>query len=229
MKRFLGLLLLVVVCGCAKVPQGAGVANTRRVTFSFTMQNPANPAFAYFIAIRPSNSVNPTDQGPVPVVAPPWGNGIVAGNVNYLISFDLSQPPQQQCVIYFFVDQNLINKQAIAVPINNTVSTDGRTLSCEVDLGQLTPPGSNAVATAQAYQSMQVNFLTQDVIPQGNTGGKIFDSLGDNRSGQELNTWLTIPLNTTGTYNNNSGIEVNGDCSDPALDLIDFNIQVSAP
>jgi hypothetical protein len=193
------------------------------------MQNAANPAFAYFIALRPSNSINPTDQGPIPVVAPPWGNGFVAGNVNYYIRFDLTQPPQQQCEIFYFVDANLINTRVIAVPINNSVSTDGRTLSCEVDLGQLTPPGADPVSTAQAYQSMQINFLTQDVIPVGNSGSKTFDSLGDNRSGQELNTWLTIPLNTTGTYNNNGGIEPSGDCSDPALDIVNFSIQVSAP
>lgn len=224
MKLLSMVALALCLFGCAKIPPGAGVAVTKRVTFSYTMVNPINQSFVYIVALRPSTLTNPTDQGPVPVVAPPWGNGFVAGNVNYFVKWDFTQPPQSQAQIFQFADANLINYFATGVPISFAVSPDGRTLTFRLDLAQIAPD----LATANSYQSVQVNFLTMNTVPQGNSGSKTWDALGDGRIPSQINTWVTIPLRTSGTYNNTTlgFIEPTGDCPDPALDISDWSVQV---
>src|SRR5437868_3579167 len=74
MKQLLAIVLSLSLFGCAKLPAGGGIPTTKRVTFSSTMQSAINQNFVYIIPLRPSALSNPPDQGPVPVVAPPWGN-----------------------------------------------------------------------------------------------------------------------------------------------------------
>jgi hypothetical protein len=228
LKRLLLLVSLAfVLAGCAKLPSGAAVPTTKRLVFRFTMQNPVNPAFFYYVALRPSTVENPPDQGPVPVVAPPWGNGIVAGNVNYFVQWSANNPPSSRYMIYQFADANLINYFAIGVPINFIdVSGDGRTLQFELDLAQIAP----SIDVANSYQSIQVNFLTQDNIPQGNSGSKNWDALGDSRSALQINSPITIPLRTSGTYTNTTfhNLEPSGDVVEPSLDIVDFSVEVRA-
>jgi len=218
--------LFALTGGCAKLPVGGAIPTTKRVTFTYTMQSAINQSFVYIIALRPSAISNPTDQGPIPVVAPPWGNGFVAGNVLYFVKWDFTQPPQSQCEIFKFADANLINYFAIGVPISFSQSPDGKTLTFQLDLAQIAPD----VPTAEAYQSIQVNFLTMDQVPQGNSGSKVWDALGDERISSQINTWVTIPLRTSGNYSNASfgNIEPAGDCVDPTLDIVDWSIQVAA-
>src|SRR5437868_380285 len=156
MRSWCAIVLAILMAGCAKLPVGGGIPTTKRVTFSFTMQNAINQSFVYIIALRPSAVANPPDQGPVPVVAPPWGNGFVSGNVTYFVKWDFTQPPQSQCEIFQFADANLINYFAIGVPISFSQSTDGKTLTFQLDLAQIAPD----IATAEGYQSIQTNFLT---------------------------------------------------------------------
>ena len=226
MKQLLGIVLSLTLFGCAKLPVGGGIPTTKRVTFSFTMQTAINQNFVYIIPLRPSALSNPPDQGPVPVVAPPWGNGFVSGNVNYFVKWDFTQLPQSQCEIFQFADANLINYFAIGVPISFSQTPDGKTLMFQLDLAQIAPDAT----TAESYQSVQVNFLTMDHVPQGSTGSKTWDALGDSRLPSQINTWVTIPLRTSGTYTNSSTgfIEPTGDCADPALDIADWLIQVAA-
>lgn len=216
----------LALAGCAKVPPGAGGLSTKQVTFSFTMNAPVNPSFVYMVALNPTNDPNPTTQGPIPVVAPPWGNGFVAGNCQYFIRWDLTQPVQQQCVIYQFASGSLINYFPLAVPISFNVSPDNTTLTCELDLAQI----ASSVAAANAYQTLQVNFLTMDKVPTGNAGSKTWDALGDSRIPSQINTWLNIPLRSSGTYTDASygNIEPTGDCPDPTLDISNFSVQVTA-
>lgn len=223
----LSLILLIVISGCAKVPSGAGVPNTTLVTFSMQMQQPVNPSFVYIIALNPSNVLSPTTQGPIPVVAPPWGNGFVAGTVQYFIRWDLTQPPAQQCAIYAFTDQNLINYSLVGVPINFIVSPDQTTLTCQIDLAQI----ASSVAASQAYQSLQLNFLTMNVVPQGSSNAnKVEDALGNQNNPQTINSPITIPLNKSGTYDNN---RYGGDLAqpnwvtDPSLDIVNFSVVVA--
>ena len=101
-------------------------------------------------------------------------------------------------------------------------------LNFTIDLSQI----ADSVDAANQYQSLQLNFLTMDRTPRGSSGGsKNWDALGDSNNPGQINDYITIPLRVDGTYNNTfySGIEPAGDVvsdNDPALDIIDFSIQV---
>ena len=60
---------------------------------------------------------------------------------------------------------------------------------------------------------------------------KVWDALGDERIPSEINDYIVVNLQAPGIYNNAryGNIEPQGDCSDPALDIIDFSVQVLAP
>jgi len=226
-KKFGVFLLLVVLLGCAKLPPEGSIPVTKRLVFTVTTANPLNPNYIYMVALNPSTDVNPTTQGPVPVVAQPWGNGFVAGGCSNFVWWDPSQPPGAHYTIYQFVDASLINFVRTSVPVDSTeppVGT-GRTLQFTIDLAQIAP----SVDVANSYQNIQINLLTMDRRPQGNdTGGKNWDALGDGRIPSQINTWVTIPLRVSGVYTNQtfSNIEPTGDVADPALDIVDFSIEV---
>jgi hypothetical protein len=218
----------LLVAGCAKFPASGINASSKQLVISMTVAGQINPNYVYIVALYPSTSINPTGQGPIPVIAPPWGNGFVAGNCTYFVRWDPLQSPAYQ--IFQFNDPVTLNNYfQIGVPQSYVdVTSGGKKLTFTINLSQIAP----SVDAANAYQSLQVNFLTMDRIPQGSSGGsKNWDALGDGRTVSGVNTWLTIPLTTTGTYDNNrySGIEPTGDVvadGDPDLDISDFSVQV---
>ncbi|MBS1717271.1 MAG: hypothetical protein JSS72_06030 [Armatimonadetes bacterium] len=218
-------LLGLALASCAKFPSGGSGASGKRLTFTMTVNREINPNYVYIFALRPTNDVNPTDQGPIPVIGPPWGNGFVAGNCSYFVRWDPLQSPKYQ--IYKFQDVNLTQYFSIGSPVNYVdVQPGGRTLQFDIDLSQI----ANSIPDAQAYQSLQVNLLTMDRVPQGGSGGsKVWDALGDSQSATEINTWVTIPLNVASLYNNQrfNNLEPSGDCPDPDLDIIDWSINVN--
>lgn len=195
-----------------------------------TVAGDLNPNYVYIIALNPSNQVNPTNTGPLPVVAPPWGNGFVAGTCGYFVEWTPGQLPTY--TIYQFTDPLLNNYLAIGTPVTFTdvPASGGHQLQFSIDLSQIAPDAT----TANGYQSLQMNLLTMDRVPRGSGGSKNFDSIGDDRTPNGINQWLTIPLTTTGSYSNASYgvIEPTGDVisdGDPALDITDFSIQVTQP
>lgn len=207
------------------MPEGVTIPTTKRLTFTLTVSRQINPNYVYMVALRPSTDLNPTDQGPVPVIGPPWGNGFVAGNVTHFVSWDVTKNPHY--ILYQFADLNLINFFAFGVPINYIdPSPSGRTLQFDLDLSQL----ASSEAQANTYQSLQVNFLTMDHIPAASEpgGSKAWDALGDSRIPSQINDWVTIPLRTSGTYNNAraGNLEPTGDVADPDLDLSDWSVTV---
>jgi hypothetical protein len=221
-RPYIALFLTLVAAGCARFPAGASISG-KRIAISMTVAGAINSNYIYMIALRPSNVVNPIDSGPIPVVAPPWGNGFVAGNCNYYIRWDPAQA--NAYTIFQFQDSTLVNSFPIGIPISTTpVLSGGNTLQFELDLSQIAP----STAAATAYQSVQVNFLTMDRIPQGSSGSKNWDALGDSAQISQINTWLTIPLTTNGVYTNASfsNLEPTGDTALPDIDISDFSIQV---
>lgn len=223
MKRLLPLSLLLLA-GCAKFP-GTTVAGSTRLVFTMTVDGTIRDNYVYIIALRPSLEGNPTTPGPEPVVAPPWGNGFVAGNVTHFVRYDVTQSPRY--LLYKFRDVNLNEYFAIGAPVTSEdpSTNGGKTLRFELDLKDIEPtPGS-----AGTLQSLQVNFLTMDRVPQGNdTGGKNFDALGNSQSPSEINEWVTIPLTQNGIYDNLrfNGLEPRGDTRDPDLDITNFSVEV---
>lgn len=221
--RWLWVVLAVMMAGCAKLPDaGVGAAGTR-LAFTITLAREVNPNYVYIVALRPSEDDNPVEQGPIPVIAPPWGNGFVAGTVTHFVSWSNVQSPRY--LLYRFRDAGLIDYFAIGAPVNYVdVLPGGKVLRFEIDLTQIAPDA----ATAERYQSLQLNILTNDRIPQGAAGNKVWDALGDGRLPSEINTPITISLRTSGTYDNVrfQDLEPNGDVADPDLDIVDWKVEV---
>jgi hypothetical protein len=225
LKRLAPLVLgVLAMASCAKVPGGGAVAGTTRLAFTMRVSREIRPNYIYMVAIRPSTDLNPPEQGPIPVIAPPWGNGFVAGTVTHFVMWSDTQSPRY-LIYQFRPGTNLIEYFAIGAPINYVdVSPGERELKFEIDLTQIAPSS----AVADTYQSVQLNFLTMDRIPQGTSGTKAWDALGDSRLPTEVNSPITIPLRTSGTYDNArfQNLEVPGDVADPDLDVIDWKVEV---
>lgn len=225
--------LVLAGFGCARYPNAGGGAGTTRLTFTMNTDGPvrfgtesgaAGVPYIYMVAIRTSTDVNPTTTGPIPIVAPPWGNGFVAGGATHFVWWDPTQSSSQY-TIYRFIDSTLQQWASVGIPTNvDIVSPGSSTLRFEVDMAQLEPDPLLRVQ----IKSVQVNFLTMDRIPTGGTS-KFWDALGDGRLPSEINTWITIPVQSDRLVNNsNSGLlEVRGDQLEPALDLVDWQVEVS--
>ncbi len=223
MMRFLvALLVAIAVCGCARFPSGGGGARTTRLIFTFTLAQAVNQNFVYIVALRPSTEDSPTTQGPIPVIAPPWGNGFVAGNCTHFVRWDVTQAPDY--LLYAFQDPDLLNYIAVGIPVSYHLMEPGdRTFRFELDLTQIVPE-----AMVDNYKSIQINFLTMDNVPQGQGGSKIWDALGDGRTPGGINQYITLPLKVSGFYDNArfQDLEPNGDCVDPSLDMIDWSVEI---
>lgn len=223
MKKLILPLLLVALVGCAKLPDSGSAVRTTRLVFTMTLAREVNPNFIYFVALRPALERNPPELGPKPVIAPPWGNGFVAGDVSHFVRWSADQAPRYQ--LYVFRDVNLLDFRPIAVPVfYEDVAVGGKTLRFELDLLQI----SESVDQANLWQSLQVNFLTMDRVPSGSTGSKTWDALGDGRLPSQINLPITVPLKTSGTYNNSTVVdrEPSGDTADPDIDIVDWSIEV---
>lgn len=222
--KLLPAALVIGLSGCAVLPDNALAAGGTRLAFTLKVSREIRPGYIYMVALRPSTDQNPPEQGPIPVIAPPWGNGFVAGTVTHFVMWSVNQSPRY-LVYEFRPGTNLIEYFQKGVPVTYLdVSTGDKTLKFEIDLTQIAPDA----ATAATYQSVQVNFLTMDRIPQGSGGSKNWDALGDGRLPSEVNTPIVIPLRTSGIYDNTRflNLEPEGDMNDPDLDLVDFSVEV---
>lgn len=216
------LATLITSSACVRHPADGGTPGTKRLIFSFTMEDPINQNFVYIVAMRPSESENPIDQGPIPVVQPPWGNGFVAGNVTHFVRWDPAAAPAFQI---YRMQSNLIDFFPIGTPVVvQDVRTGDRTMRFEVDLRQL----ASSDDEANRFQSIQVNFFTMDTVPRTEAQSKIWDALGDGRNVAEINSPITIPLRTSGVYDNRrfGDLEPQGDVADPSLDIVNFSVEV---
>jgi len=209
--------------GCAKFPANGASNATTRVIFTMTTAAPINPNYVYIIAIHASTDVNPTTQGPIPVISQPWGNGFVAGTVDLFVRWDPLTSPNY--IIYRFQDVNLTQFVQVGVPINSTpVNSGDNKLQFELDINQI----ASSVAQAPLLQSLQVNFLTMNRVPQGSDpGSKVYDALGNTQDPTQINDFVVIPLQA-GIYNNArfANLEPTGDTPDPALDITDWSVEV---
>ena len=208
----IGCLPLV---GCARTPAGAGDRVERQLLVQFTVRGQVNPNRHYFFAVDATGNAA---QGPVPAVAPPWGNGWGAGRITHYVHVNLSQPgffgfyrfePGSNLLAPVFLGQPLATD-----PIQNT-----QVVRFTLDLDRLQtpeglPPGE-----------INVNFITTDRIPidPNDRSPKLVDALGF--SGQ---SFVTLNAATNRIYRNAeaSEPEAGGDVTDPDLDLIDWQIEV---
>lgn len=213
---------LLFCASCAKFPSSGGLPNDKRLVFIMQVQGTINPNYVYIVALRPSTEPNPPDTGPIPVIAPPWGNGFVAGNATHFVRWDVNQSPDY--LLYAFQDPNLLQYFAIGVPIvYEDVLPGVKRIRFEIDLSQIIP-----AAMLDQYESIQVNFLTMDVVPQGATGSKQWDALGNSLVPSGINQYVTLSLRTSGIYNNQTffDLEPQNDTTLPDLDIVDWSVEV---
>jgi hypothetical protein len=210
--------------GCAKFPANGAGSSTKRVIFTMTMAQPINTNYVYLVAIHASTDVNPTTQGPIPIISQPWGNGFVAGTVDLFVRWDPLTSPNYQ--IYRFQDTNLTQYIPVGAPISSTpVNSGSNTISFQLDINQI----ASSVAQAPLLQSLQVNFLTMDRVPQGSDpGSKTYDALGKTDDLTQINDFVVIPLNRAAIYNNSNfnNLEPASDTPDPALDITNWQVEV---
>lgn len=226
-KKLALIFALACMCACARYPaSGTGVGGTR-LSFSIKMAAALNPNYVYIVAFNPSRDINPTTQGPIAVVAPPWGNGFVAGTATYFVRWDPTQSPRY--LLYNFTDSTMLNYVTVGSPVSYTdVPSGGTTLQFDLNLAQILPTGS----TESDYPTLQMNILTMDRVPQGSFGGsKVWDALGDGTNITTANQWINLDLRTASLYTNSrfSNLEPTGDVADPALDIADFSVQITKP
>ncbi len=231
MKTLWVLPFLALSTGCAKFPSTIGPDSGTRMTFTMNVdgkiRNGTEPGsiglpYIYMVALRFSTDPNPTTQGPIPVVAQPWGNGFVAGNATHYVWWNPQLSPRYG--IYKFVDPQLNNSILLGSPITfEEVVTNAKRILFTINLAQLFPDKTER----DSLRSVQVNFLTMDRIPTSGSN-KFWDALGDGRQINQINDYILLPLKQNGTYNNiRSGlIEPQGDVPDPDLDIIDWQVEI---
>ena len=211
----------LVAGGCAKWPDTGGGADGLRLTFTLKVGAEIDPNYVYIVAVNPSTDETPVVQGPIPVIAPPWGNGFVSGTSTHFVLYDGFQSPPIQ--VYRFNNPNLLEYFAIGVPANeDPVLPESRQIRFEIELSQIA-----GGSLPEDLKSIQINFLTMNVVPQGAGGDKVWDALGDGNLPSQINDYVTIPLRT-GIYNNASFQfrEPNNDCIVPALDIVDWQVEI---
>ncbi len=227
----LGLLLVAfMLIGCAKFPDTPGDRVTRLI-FSMTMNGPVRTGqepggsgipYVYMVAMRTSTEENPITQGPIPVIGPPWGNGYVAGNATHFVWWDPTAA--NDYLLYRFLDTELNNRVVIGVPVaSENVVVGSNRIRFELLLTQLVEVATDA----DLLQSLQVNFLTMDRIPQTGTQ-KEWDALGNGAIPSQINEFVRIPLGRNGIYNNltTANLEPAGDQPNPELDIVDWSVEV---
>lgn len=180
--------------------------------------------YIYIVPIRVSNDLNPTGEGPIPVVQFPTNNGFVGGNANYFVRWT---PESRQYTLFRFTDTTLNFFVASGVPLNSVdVNPGSNEIGFELSLDQLVTNPANVAG----LQSVQINFLTMNRLLDASSGSnRFFDALGDTRSLIDLNQPVRIPLNTAGIYDNNrfNLLEPpDADVVDPDLDIVNWSVEV---
>lgn len=228
MKAVLLALCALAAAGCAKFPNLASGQHVHLV-FRMTVAGQINPNYIYLVAVNPSIDLNPTVQGPIPVVAAPWGNGLLAGNATHFIRYDPTQTSPY--TIYRFITPDLLQFQAIGAPVNSVPPGEtGSTLEFEIDMAQIAPSNFDP----DTYNSVQVNFMTMNRRPLGgDPGSKVWDALGDSRDPNSVNDYIRVPLTSSRLFSNAGpeyqDIEVQGDTPSPDLDIVNWSVEVRKP
>lgn len=234
-RVFLSAVLLLSA-GCAKVPSSVNAGLGGQLLVTMTVNGAINPDMYYFVVFNTSNDPTGT-VGPVPVIAPPWGNGFIAGAATQFVEFHRSLPGDGYAVYNFLSGTSLQQYTALGVPTQDTpITTGSKTLQFTIPLSFLQ---TSAIPTANIH-NIQVNFLATDRLPTNptDTSPKLFDALGDPTVGQ-LNDYITISTDQATTYDNSTrNIEPQGDvqqttgsggyipATEPDLDIVGWSVQI---
>ncbi len=177
--------LLLLPAGCAKAPGGSNGATSPvsgpQLFITMTVRGTINPNYYYYILFNINDTPGPNGTsvtGPVPVVAPPYGNGFAAGAFTSYVEFNNGVPGGTGSG-YYAISADLLQpvyRGSTGFLIQSSVS--GNTLSFQIPLAQIVPFGSNL--TVDNINQLEVNFVTTNVvnvIGDSLTTPKYFDAL----------------------------------------------------
>lgn len=182
---FSGLLLLPA--GCAKAPGGSNgdisPVSGPQLFITMTVKGAINPNYYYYVLFNINDTPGPNGTsvtGPVPVVAPPYGNGFAAGAFTHYVEYGGNNAsPGGTGFGYYAISSDLLTPSyqgSTGVLIQSSATTS--TLSFQIPLAQLVPVGSSL--TVDNINQLEVNFVntnTPNVIGDSLATPKFFDSL----------------------------------------------------
>ncbi|MCX7924409.1 MAG: hypothetical protein N2554_01210 [Fimbriimonadales bacterium] len=218
-------LLLLSLSACARFPDTPDTGGVRRIVVEVQVAGRIRPDYHYFVLFNLSN--DPTGQaGPVPVVAPPWGNGFAAGAFTHFMRFDNLQPVGGYALYRVVPNTNLSVFEYLGAPrFSEPVGAQSSRLRFEIDLTQFLP----APREAAQMQFIQLNIVATDRIPldPNDLTPKVVDALGDSALG--VSQYLNIRIDQNRILRNaDTNLEPRGDAPDPDLDIVDWRMEVRA-
>lgn len=234
---------LLVPAGCARTPGGASTSVGTQIIVTMTMQHQLRSDYFYYVLFNVNNKTGPPGQtvtAPIPVVAPPYGNGFAAGAFVAYAEYHAPQPDPSN-VGFYTISPDLLTPAYQGVPQNASVQNNGATLVFQIPLSRL---ASAAGVDVSAVTSLQINFVSTNVVPlpTDTIQTKYFDALGNPFNGT-VNSPITISsLTQARIYRNtdptNTTPETSGDVAqsnssggfasvtEPDLDITDWTVEV---
>jgi len=169
-----------------------------------TVAGGMDPVDDYYYVLFSNSGDTQGSTGPVPVVAPPWGNGFAAGTFTSYVEFHSPQPNGSDFGIYSVVPGSINSPNAGAYqgqPINAQISNN--TITFQIPLSAL----ATSAIPAQSIKYVQVNFLATNVVPTdpNYSGSKYFDALGDSVQPSSVDDFITIPVSQSAVFQNGQG------------------------
>lgn len=243
-------LIVLLGGGCARAPQTAEAGVRLNVTIR--MNGPVNDFYHYFFLIR--NGGDPSGQnGPIPVIFPPYLNGFATGQNSASAGFTdfveysrgQRQPTSSGYGLYHLPggisgDPNRNVFAARGEPEYTQSPAGGNILRFELDLSRLRPDqGEPDPNNGQLPRYLQVNIIATTTTPTSPTTpdpDKYVDAMGDQTLGSgTFNTFLTIDTSMNRFYESSSSAgyasyeplnDVYPSTRDPAVDIAYWSIRI---
>ncbi len=232
---------IVSLAGCAKSPSTPGSAVGTQIVVSMTVRGVIRPDYFYYVLFSNSADSSGT-SGPIPVVAPPYGNGFAAGTFTHFVVVNGAQSsggggsaaPVGYGVFAVTPGSNLRSFTALPSPVQTATGTS--TIQFRIPLSEL----ATTAVPAAGIRYLQINFVNTNTVPvdPNYTGLKLFDALGDGTQPGGINDYISLDVSKAATYKNsdknlegpNDVVQVgNGTfqvVNEPDLDIVDWQVQV---
>lgn len=243
------LASLAVAAGCARTPQDVEAGTRLIVQLRFA--GPVNDNYHYYVLIR--NAADPLGQnGPIPVIEPPYGNGFATGRntatagFTDFVEYGRGQPqPMASGYGVYHVPRGVLGDPNRGVfvargePDSAHPPLGGTTLRFELGLDRLAPDaGEPDPNDGQTPRFLQVNVVATTTRPSNPVvidPDKVVDAFGDRTSlGSGFITLDTAQAGRVYQSNQTPGdpfFEPEGDPypsdRDPAIDLVAWSIEIA--
>lgn len=241
---------LLPLTGCARTPANSQSGTRMIVTLRFN--GPVNPNYQYFFLIRNASDQTGGQNGPIPVIAPPYLNGFATGVNNATAAFtdfvvygNARQLGPSGYSLYHLKNgiagdsNNPVNFLARGEPVLTTPPAGGNLLQFQIDLTQIKPDSTDPAPTDdQRPRYLQINVIATTTTPTSSQSvdpQKFLDAFGDQSSvtSGTFNKYITIDTSQNRTYQNTDSSDLTEPTndtypgtSDPGIELIAWSIQV---